>query len=858
VSDVTSLFVQGRKLHQSGRLGDAERIYHQILAKEPDHPGSLYLLGCIVHQRGNSAEAFRLIDLSLRKDPNNAFALNNLGNVLQRLNRFQEALASYDRALALHPEFIDALVNRANILNMLNRREEALASFDRALALRPDPATFVNRGIILHELNRYEAALASFDNALSMRQQPEAFANRGVTLHELKRYEAALASYDSALTLRPDFAEALTNRANTLHALGRFDEALASCDRALAVRPNLADALCVRGNTLHHLQRYEEALASFDSALALRPDYANALAGRGAALEGLKRFDEALASFDRALMLRPDFAEALCNRGVALHKLQRYAESLTSLDRALALQRDYAEAFCGRGFALNGLKRYDEALASFDRALTLKPDIVDGWLGRGEMFNRQQKFDAGLESFDRALVQQPVSADAWYGRAYSLFNIDRIGQSLAAFDEAISLRPSFEDAISSRIFALDFASDIGFEEHHRARVDWWQKVGAPIAARSHVEHSNSRDPDRRIRVGYVSADFRNHPTGRIVRSILLNHDRKQFEVTCYSSSDPEDSVTQEFKQAADRWRNALRTPNDELSAQIEADQIDILVDLSGHTAGRRLHIFAGKPAPVQVSAWGHVTGTGLPTIDYLFADPVICPQSVRHLFAETIFDLPCFLINGPLPDVPRSLEPPMLAKGHVTFGVFNRSSKISDDAVAVWSRLLRSMPSAQMLLKDPGYDSASIRDQVMGKFAAHGVSTDRIAFLGRTSRPDHLAAFGDIDIALDPFPMNGGVSTFEALQMGVPVLAKLGNTMASRTGGAIVTAVGLSDWVADSIDDYLAIAAKFAAMPEYLRNLRRDLPAMVAESAAGNPAKYTMAVESAYRTMWTHYCQSPP
>jgi predicted O-linked N-acetylglucosamine transferase (SPINDLY family) len=228
------------------------------------------------------------------------------------------------------------------------------------------------------------------------------------------------------------------------------------------------------------------------------------------------------------------------------------------------------------------------------------------------------------------------------------------------------------------------------------------------------------------------------------------------------------------------------------------------------------------------------------------------------LFAEKIFDLPCLVSIDRLPEDVRRAAPPILSNGYVTFGVFNRPTKVSEEALDLWVRILRALPESRLLLKHGGFDVPSTQSRLVERFAMHGIAAERIAFRGATSREDHLAAFNEIDIALDPFPNTGGISTWEPLQMGVPVIAKLGDGIASRLGGAVLSAVGLAEWVGTTTDEYFAIATKFAAMPEHLDDLRRELPARLAESAAGNSVKYTRAVEAAYRKMWTDYCRGAP
>jgi tetratricopeptide (TPR) repeat protein len=345
VLNIGSWLVEAFTSHQAGRLAEAERLYRQILAAQPDHWDSLHLLSVLSYQRGDYALALDQIDAALDINPDNSLAWNQRGLALQRLKRFEDVVASYDRALAVWPDHAEALCNRGAALYELKRFDEALASYDRALAVRPHYA--------------------------------EAFCYRGAALFQLKRLEEALASYDCALATQPAYADALSDRGGVLVELKRFDEALVSYDQALLVRPDHAETLCNRGVALNELKRPEEALASYDRALALGLDSADLHYNRGNALLALKQFDQALAAFERALVLRPDHAWAHCNRGVALHELTRLEEALASHERAAALQPDSAIFHSNRGLALYHLKRFEEAVASYDRALALQPDLPE-------------------------------------------------------------------------------------------------------------------------------------------------------------------------------------------------------------------------------------------------------------------------------------------------------------------------------------------------------------------------------------------------------------------------------------------------------------------------------------------------
>jgi predicted O-linked N-acetylglucosamine transferase (SPINDLY family) len=645
----------------------------------------------------------------------------------------------------------------------------------------------------------------------------------GVTEYQSGRYQAADRLFQQALGIEPRSVAALSNRGLVLHELKRFDEALTCCDNAVAIQPDCAEAISNGANALAQLERFEEAVARYDKALAVRLDYAEAYSNRANALFHLRRYDEALASCDKALALKPNDADALANRGNALTELRRFEEALASHDRALALNPHLSTAWAGRGNVLLRLERPDEALAAYQKAVAARPDNINA----------------------RAQI---AHVHARHGR---------IEEAISCYDRALAIKPDFADAISNKIFTLDFATGVGVEQQQAARKYWWQHVGAKIAEKYRFRHGNNPDPARRIVLGYVSADFRRHSAAAAFRPILQNHDKSQFEIVCYSCSIAQDERTEEFRRIADRWVDAAQLSDGTLAERIVSDGIDILIDLSGHSAGNRLAVFARKPAPVQVTAWGHATGTGLATIDYLFCDPVTIPPDVRCFFAERAYDLPCIITTEPPPGLPRS-DPPVLANGHLTFGVFNRMSKVSDEAVAVWSDILARLPGARLLMKDGSLNEDALRDVLRHRFAARGVAPARIDFLGYTPRKQHLAAFAGVDICLDPFPQNGGVSTWEALHMGVPVVAKLGNAPASRLSGAILTSIGMNEWVAQSAEEYAAIAAANASKPDHLRQLRHELAAMIANSASGNGVLYTRAVEAAYRAMWQSYCRTQP
>jgi predicted O-linked N-acetylglucosamine transferase (SPINDLY family) len=717
------------------------------------------------------------------------------------------------------------------------------------------------------------------------RKQAEVLLLAAATAYRERRHADARALCGQILKDVPDHFDALHLFGVSALDSGKLDEAEAALTRAVGVDPRSAEALANLGLVLFHLKRYEEARNRQERAVGLKPNFAAAFTSLGNTLMRMGLFEQAVEVHDRAIGIKPDYADAYCNRGMAQLLSNRPQAANSSFDRALAFNPRHLQATFGKGLVGINLRHFDTALAAFNAALAMKPDGAAILAQRGRLHLQMGQFDKAEADFDAALAMEPSLEAALCGRAHVCVltgNIARAmsdcrkvleqnpssevahgwlgacfakqGETDAAirhFDRALEIKPDYEDAITKKIFALDFLPEADFAMHQAARREWWDRVGVRIPRRQ-LQRLNP-DPEKRIVVGYVSSDFRNHSAALTFLPVLRNHDRQAFAVVCYSCSPLRDAVTDQCRSTAETWVEAWQLSDDELADRIQSDKVDILVDLSGHSAGHRLAVFARKPAPIQVSAWGNATGTGLATMDYFFADPVTVPEAARHLFAETVHDLPSLITTDPSPSL-QPAPPPMLRNGHVTFGVFNRIDKISEPALAVWSRLLREIPNATIVIKNGGVDDAFLRDGLIARFVAHGLSQDRIRCVGSTMRKEHLATFAEIDISLDPFPQNGGVSTWESLQAGVPVVAKLGKSAASRAGGGIVKAIGLDDWVAEDHDGYITVARKFASLPEHLAALRAELPARIAASAAGNDELYTRKVEEAYRAFWCRYC----
>ncbi|MCA1529229.1 tetratricopeptide repeat protein [Bradyrhizobium yuanmingense] len=672
----------------------------------------------------------------------------------------------------------------------------------------------------------------------------------GLSVQQGGRLDEAQQLLERAIAIDPRSHEAQSNLAAVYFVLQKLEAARACQEKAIALKPSFTPALAGLGNILLQMNLPEQAIEVYERAIKLKPDYADALCNRGVAELALFRFDRARESFVRALLFQPRHVEALIGKGVVSIELKRYDEAEAALAAAFAIKPDSAKILAQRGRLNSALSRLEQAAADFDAALALSPRFEMALRGKAEVSLSLGNTAQAILACTTLLEQNPRSTIALALLSSCFANQGEIASAIEHLDAALAISPD-PDLMARKIYYLDFLPDADFAIQQATRKSWGEAIGARVPQRKLAPRQ--LDPDRRIVIGYVSAEFWYHSAAFGLLPVLRHHDHASFEVVCYSCSPTRDAITAEFKSAADGWVDAWQMFDDELADRIEADKVDILIDVSGHSSGNRLQIFARKPAPIQVTGFGHATGTGLRTMDYVLADPVFIPQSARHLLAEKVYDLPCLITIDPILDVPPS-ELPMLRNGYVTFGVFNRVNKISDEAIRVWSNVMREVAGSKIIIKHTLLDDPLVRDGLLARFVAHGIAEERITCLGSSERADHLRAFALVDISLDPFPQNGGVSTWESLYAGVPVVAKLGHGASSRAGGSIVAAAGLDDWVAEDDEGYAAIACKFAAQPAHLARLRAELPARIAASAAGNVETYTRRVEEGYRKFWRDYC----
>jgi predicted O-linked N-acetylglucosamine transferase (SPINDLY family) len=642
----------------------------------------------------------------------------------------------------------------------------------------------------------------------------------GIVANRQGRHEAAIELIEKAAARQPTNAVFLSNLGNAVSDAGRIEQAAECYRRALALEPAFADAHGNLGNALMKLNQPAPAEQCFRQALQLRPGDAELYRRLGRALVAQQRLEAAEPNLRRALALDPAHWQAAVNLANLLKDLGQLQESAAVARRVLERKPDFAEAHLSLANALMYLGRLEEAERHCRRALELNASLPEGHFLLGNLFTF----------------------------------LARIAEAVQSYRQALSLRPSYAAAHSNLIFALDMLDGASAREQQAERAHWYKQHAKQYAPRKQ-RHANSPDPERRLRLGYVSADFYRHSACYMFGPVIRRHDPAAFEVFCYSGVRRGDEVTAQLKESAQGWRDCASVSDDELAEQIQRDEIDILIDLSGHSAGNRLTVFARKPAPLQVTAWGHATGTGISGIDYLLADRILIPKKDRQYYAEEVLDLSCCGCYEPPSYLPDVSQLPAIAARQVTFGCINRLEKISPRAIELWGRLLAAIPEAQLLIKARALEDQALKQRLLAALASAGVAAGRVRLRGGSPHAEHLRTYDEIDIALDPFPQNGGVSTVEALWMGVPVVTLLGATVPSRVSAAYLTAAGMSDWIARDESQYVAIARDAADKPRSLGRLRAALRGKVRKAVMSRPEAYTREVEETYRAMWRKWCR---
>ena len=530
----------------------------------------------------------------------------------------------------------------------------------------------------------------------------------------------------------------------------------------------------------------------------------------------MKSYEEAVISFDKAIAIKPDHADAWSNRGIALIDLKSCEEAVISFDKAIAIKPDHAEAYYNRGSALRELKGVEEAIASYDRAIEIQPDYAEAFLNRGN----------------------------------ALTSICRYKEAAESYREAIRVNPNNLSARSAWLLSMNYPASLNLQDVMAVAKNYGSKVSEdsmPKFTKWRVTLKTNK-----LKIGFVSGDLRNHSVGYFVEGLIGCLDKTLFEIFAFPTVSTKDDLTNRLLPFLAEWIPIYGKSDFEAASVIHEKGIQVLIDLSGHTAHNRLGVFSYKPAPVQVSWLGLPMTTGVPEMDYVLGDLHALPKEFESQFTEAIWRLPESYLCLTSPHNSVQVEPlPALKNRYITFGSFNNLSKVNNCVVEVWSNILKALPNSKLLMKAKQLSDPNVLTEIQSRFGNYGVTIDRLLFKKvLDSRKDHLAVYNEVDIALDTFPYPGVTTSAEGYWMGVPVLALKGNSFLSSTATSVANSAGLEDWVASDVDDYVNKAIQFASDLHRLSLLRSTLRDRVLKSPLFDSPRFAKNFGDALRGMW--------
>ena len=735
---------------------------------------------------GDLNQAADLYQVVLKIEPNQPVALHYLGIIAHQTGQFDAAVQLLVQSLNVNPKNEGALNALAGVLKDQNRFPEALEFYQAALAIAPTAA-------YLHS-------------------------NLGVLYMEMQRLDEAEAAYLRALDLDPKSYPALSNLGSVFQKRNEWDKALDCYERALALNSQAPIVLGNIGSILNAQGRFSEALFYHEASLKIAPNSDVVLGNLGAALQKLGRGEEAAQCCQRAVELNPRSFIALKNLGNVSRDQGQFALAVVCLKKALELKPDCFQTLNSLGAALKELGLLEESLDYFLKAFNLSPTLTE----------------------DLYLVHRNL------GVIHNLAG--RSEEAVRFFRMALEFKPDCAETFSDLLFTLNHLQQDTPEALFAEHLRFGKQFGDPLAA-TIQPHLNSPDPDRRLRVGFVSGDLRFHAVSLFIEPIFSSYTKSQFEFFCYQNYKVNDEVSERLKSKVDSWCNVDSLSDEELASRIRNDQIDILVDLSGHTGLNRLPVFARKPAPVQVSMIGYIQTTGLAAIDYRITDESVDPVGkTEHLNTEKLIRLAggAGTFRPPI-DSPPVNELPALKNGYITFASFNKLSKITPEVIATWAKLLKAMPTSRLLV------AGVTCDLVATSMASHGIELDRLEFCNQVPLLDYLALHHRVDFYLDTFPYTGGTTNLLALWMGIPFVTMQGDTAISRGGASLLNCWGLSDLIASNPDEYVqkAITAvqDLPGLAKWRRMLRQYLTPALCDSTF-----YIQQLEGAFRQIWRTWC----
>ncbi len=855
---VEQLLQQAIEYHQKGQLQNAERLYCVVLQIQPNHSDAKYNLTLIGEQIKQVVADIPKYKAVLEADPTQGehwqvyaealliagqaedaqlvirtaqeCGLDNTGiQVLQQ--RAQDALQDTHASNTSKMTQLSKpnIQTRFDDIGLVKQPKTKTTTIKNITAKRPKNISRFNSNRKPLSQNAAKQLITLFNAGLYIELEKQAHlllnkhADNGFIWKVLGAAQQmqgkdALQALRNSTELLPNDSQAHSNLGAYLVEVRQFKAAETSCRRALQINTNSAAAYYNLGNAMLGRKKFDKALINYRIAIDIKEDYAEAYNNIGYVLTELNQIDDAFVNYNRALEINPNYAEVHNNLGNANKSLGQYDEAIENYRQSIAIKPDYAEAHYNLGNVLSDLGQHDQAVASFQQSINLRPDYADAYKNMGN----------------------------------SLLRYGKLNEAEISVRHALEIDPNDAMANSNLLFVLNYHPNLSAVEIYQAYQAYDAQNINPLRS-TWQAHKNERNPDRRLRIGYVSPDFRGHACHLFLEPLLSHHDKAQMEVFAYAELDKEDEISNRFKNYVEHWISTKELSDEALTARIRDDSIDILIDLAGHTAGNRLLTFARKPAPVSLSWLGYGYTTGVSAIDYYLTDETSTPMDSDNLFAEQPLRIstPSYVYR-PNPNMGPVNQLPALKNDYITFGSLTRAVRLNQHTIRVWSTLLKAVPNSRLIINSIDFNDPSMQAYMKEKFIEHGIASKRLE-IGYQSPPWNVLRC--IDIGLDCFPHNSGTTLFETLYMGIPYITLAGRPSVGRLGSSILQGAGHPEWIAESEQDYITKCIELSININLLSEIRNTLREQIEASALRDEKGFALKVEVAYRNIWKIWCK---
>jgi predicted O-linked N-acetylglucosamine transferase (SPINDLY family) len=800
-----------------GMQAEALSLALTLTQDYPKHGIAWKVLGVLYQQSMQLDAAEQALKCAAELLPKDPEAQYNYANCLYDAGKLQAAQVSYQKAVKLAPQFVQALFNLADVQKELKQWAQAEANYRKALKLAPQHMHMhFNFGVVLQEQGKHKEAVKQYEKALSVdANNASIHLNLGAAYKALDELDLAEQHYRTAIRCNPSHAGAHNNLGIVLKALQRDDEAEQAYLQAIAIDAQFLPAYKNLGLLYRETGQTQAAENCYLKALSLEPPTAETLNNMCVVMMNQGRYPDAEEAVRKALALAPNLGDAWNNLGLILQAKMVSAEAEQAFEQALKFQPNDARTLSNYSVTLKFLGKLSQAEACLKKAISKAPDYADAYLNLGNIY-----LDQGL-----------------------------IAQAITSIQRVLDIAPNHMCAHDNLLFAMTYIDDFT----PAARLEAAHQYDQLTKSLAHTPYAQWQvgAQDQRLRVGLVSGDLRQHPVAYFLKAWLAHVDPSKIELFAYSTDGREDATTATLKPYFAHWQSLAGINDQAAAALIHADQLHVLLDLSGHTSGNKLSLFAWQPAPVQASWLGYWATTGVEAMDYVLVDPMGVPAAHQGQFTETIAYLPdtrmCFTAPEQAPELAAL---PALRNGYITFGCFQNMTKVSDAVLKVWAEVMHALPEAKLRWQSKSFGDAQIVNAVKTRLQQCGIAPARVTLLGKVTREAYLAGYAEVDMVLDSFPFTGGTTTCEALWMGVPTLTLAGDTLIARQGASMMHAAGLADWVVHTPAQYVQQALHFANGIEHLAKLRAGLRAQVQASALMDAQGFAKQMETALRTMW--------